>query len=316
MAVLAADLGGTKCRVARVDAAFNVHDAVLIDTVMDRSVFLEALDAAVVQVLAGAPKDSRPTACGVGTAGLVGLDGSTIGPSPNVPLGDFNLGAHLASGHGLDRVVVLNDGRASALGESLRGAAKGKNPLLALFFGTGIGIGMVFDGKSFAGAGNAAGEIGHTPYIRGGRTCVCGRAGCYEAYCGGRAIEQRGREAAPGATIRGVGDVLALAAEGHAGAQQVLAEAEAAAGALVAGAATLLNPGAVVLGGGLVGGWSGFAERVEASAREWVSAAVSDSLVFERSMGGSDAILWGAAAAAGCQFEVAGEPHGSQDVAG
>ncbi|MCU0867383.1 MAG: ROK family protein [Planctomycetes bacterium] len=308
--VLAGDLGGTKCRFALISADFGVHGVQHVPTVRERGPFLAALERAIETILSAVPAGlERPTAAGFGTAGVIPRDGRSIEVAPNLPLDGFPLAQHVEARFGL-RTTLLNDGRASAWGEFLRGHAAGRDPLLCLFFGTGIGIGLIVDGKPFAGATNAAGEIGHTTFRPGGRRCPCGGLGHFEAYCGGRAITERAlaeigpppatAASAPSATGWTVGAVVRAAATpgpGQAAAQAILAEAEAAACALVANACTLLNPGAVVLGGGVLSGWPLLQERIVAHVPTATSRPIHRDLQFVPTLGGSDAILWGAAAA-------------------
>jgi len=299
--VLAGDLGGTKCRFALITEDYGVHATQRVDTVRDRGPFLERMQAALEAVLEQGRSDGLepPAAVGIGAAGVVGNDGEALGDPPNLPLGGFPLRTWLQ-----DRmdapVTLLNDGRASAWGEYLRGHASGQDPMLCLFFGTGIGIGLIADGKPYGGAGNAAGEIGHTIYRPGGRVCPCGGVGHFEAYCGGRAITERAAEAL-GARPDGwnVGAVVRAADAGQAAAREILDDAATAAIAMVANAATLLNPAAVVLGGGVLSGWPDLRSRIVDGVRRDTDPLIHSSLRFVDSLGGSDAILWGAAAATG-----------------
>lgn len=301
--VLAGDLGGTKCRYALIGEDFSVHRVQHVPTVRERTPFLAGLEQAIATVLADLPAGLEPPiAAGFGTAGVVPVDGGRILQAPNLPLDGFPLAAHVQQRFGLPTTLV-NDGRASAFGEFLRGHAVGLDPLLCLFFGTGIGIGLIVDGRPYGGAANAAGEIGHTTYRPGGRSCPCGAAGHFEAYCGGRPITERAAEELGAPPARGwtVGEVVAAAAADDARgakARGILDEAALAAGTLVANACTLLNPAAVVLGGGVLDGWPALRVRIEQHLREHVRPPVSE-VVFAASLGGSDAILWGAAAATG-----------------
>lgn len=308
--VLAGDLGGTKCRFALVAEDFTVLRVQRVATVRERAPFLADFDRAIAAVLADLPAGyEAPTAAGFGTAGVIPLDGQSIDHAPNLPLDGFPLAQHVEQRFGL-RTTLLNDGRASALGEYLRGLAVGRDPLLCLFFGTGIGIGLIVGGRPFAGATNAAGEIGHTIYVPGGRHCPCGGPGHFEAYCGGRAIVERAAERlgpAPGQPAKGgvawsVGDVVAVAGgstAAAAAAQAILDEAATAACTLVANCCTLLNPSAVVLGGGVLDGWPALRTKIEAHVRQVTSRLIHEQLTFVPSLGGSDAILWGAAGATG-----------------
>lgn len=302
--VLAGDLGGTKCRYALVAEDYSVLAVQHVPTIRDRAPFLAAMEQALRTILASVPAHcAAPSAAGFGTAGVIPRDGRSIEVAPNLPLDHFPLADHVERLFGL-RTTLLNDGRASAFGEFLRGHAAGCDPLLCLFFGTGIGIGLIVDGKPFRGGSNAAGEIGHTIFRPGGRRCPCGGLGHFEAYCGGRAITERAAEmlGAPTGGAWTVGSVVAAAASPgpmQAGAEAILRDAEEAACALVANCCTLLNPTAVVLGGGVLSGWPALGPRIEAQVRSSTSVPIHRELRFVPTLGGSDAILWGAAAATG-----------------
>lgn len=301
--VLAGDLGGTKCRYALVAEDFGVHSVQHVPTVRERAPFLAGMERAIEAILADLPRGlDRPGAIGFGTAGVIPRGGTTIDRAPNLPLDGFPLGAHVTQRFGLP-TTLLNDGRASALGEYLRGHAVGRDPLLCLFFGTGIGIGLVVDGRPYGGAANAAGEIGHTTFRPEGRRCPCGALGHFEAYCGGRAITERAA-AELGPRAEGVWTVgrvveVATAANAPAAATAILADAASAACTLTENACTLLNPSAVVLGGGVLSGWPALRERIEQHVRRSTGGPIHRDLMFVPSLGGSDAILWGAAAATG-----------------
>lgn len=296
--VLAADLGGTKCRVALVTEDQRVVAAQRIPTSRDRSVFLPALDAAFSAALASRPAGiEAPTAIGVGTAGVITADGRSIEMAPNLPLDRFPMVEHLRERFRLP-AALLNDGRASAMGEFAIGDARGADPLLCLFFGTGIGIGLIVGGRPHAGADNAAGEIGHTIFVPGGRKCPCGGLGHFEAYCGGRAIQERLRDALGPSPDGAMWSLDGALATGRPEARVLLDDAWTAAAVCAANACTLFNPRAVVLGGGVVEAWPELATRIESFVREQCSSAITRNLRFCGSKAGSDAILIGAAAAA------------------
>ena len=297
-AVLAADLGGTKCRFAMVSGTGRVLGLCETKTSHDPKVFLAALLAGLESArTAPDARRLRPVAIGVGTAGVIATDHRSIRNAPNLPVAGYPLATLLKKRFGLPAALV-NDGRASAMGEYLNGKAKGKDPLLVLFFGTGIGIGLIVDGRPYEGASNAAGEIGHTIHVPGGRLCPCGQRGCYEAYCGGGPIVARANAELG---LRSGGqpwDLRALRALARRDvrAAAILADAERAATALVASACTLLNPRAVVLGGGVLQkGWPALAGKIERFVRKHCTPSVLARLRFVPALAGSDAILLGAA---------------------
>jgi glucokinase len=298
--VLAADLGGTKCRVALVTEDNQVLGAQRLPTSRDRSVFLPALEQAFANALAERPAAVEPPqGIGIGTAGVITADGRGVERAPNLPLDNFALAAHFEAKLSLP-TSLLNDGRASAWGEFRTGTGRGLDPLLCLFFGTGIGIGIMAGGKPHQGADNAAGEIGHTIWQHGGRRCPCGGHGHFEAYCGGRAILERSQDLLGPNPNSGPWTAATIAALNNPAATAILDDAALAASICTANACTLWNPRAVVLGGGLIEGWPALAERIESYVRMHCSAAITRRLQFHRSAGGSDAILIGAAASTGC----------------
>jgi glucokinase len=133
--VLAADLGGTKCRFGLVDEQGGVHCATRIPSTMDVEVLLDGMVGAFRHATAGRPAGvEAPHAVGVGTAGIIGVDRKTVEWVGNLPLTGFPLGQRLEASLGVPATVV-NDGRASAMGEARFGHARGRDPLLALFFG-------------------------------------------------------------------------------------------------------------------------------------------------------------------------------------
>lgn len=194
--MLAVDVGGTKLEVGIVDAdgvvlarercatpARGTADA-LFDAVM-------GLVAAVGDTAA-----RRPLACGVGSGGPMTRGGASVSPV-NIPAWrDFPLRDRLAASTGLP-TFVDNDAKALALAEGWKGAARGTRDYLAMVVSTGVGGGIVLDGRLLDGADGNAGHIGHICVEPDGRICGCGARGCLEAEASGTAIEAfSGRPAA------------------------------------------------------------------------------------------------------------------------
>lgn len=134
-------------------------------------------------------------------------------------------------------VVIDNDANTGALGEARFGAGRGHRHLLYVNVGTGIGAGVVLNGRLYRGADGLAGEIGHVTVARNGRSCACGKRGCLEAYASGRAI--------------GGPEVTRAAAAGDASARGRLDDAARWLALALGGAANVLNPSALILGGGV-----------------------------------------------------------------
>ena len=147
---------------------------------------------------------------------------------------------------------MAQDCRAAALGEYLFGAAQGRKLVLCVTLGTGIGTGIVIDGKIFGGALGSAGEVGHITAYPGGRVCGCGRQGCVEAYTAGRGIERTAREHPSWAgTNKTSEDVFAEAAAGGKDALKIISDALELLGQALCTAVNMLSPDAIIFSGGM-----------------------------------------------------------------
>jgi len=185
--LLAVDIGGTKMEAGLVTSDGRIVDRSRIPTptVPDPESVFEALASAVTGLLERAP--DRPVACGVGCGGPMASGGATVSPL-NIPAWrGFPLRDRLADLVALP-VTVDNDAKALALGEGWRGAARGCPDFLAMVVSTGVGGGIVLDGRLLDGSGGNAGHIGHVVVEPDGRRCACGGLGCLEAEASGTAI--------------------------------------------------------------------------------------------------------------------------------
>ncbi|MDQ2726465.1 MAG: ROK family protein [Actinomycetota bacterium] len=181
--VLAVDVGGTKMAVAVVDGAGRLVWSTRGPTPSDGTDPFGALERLVGDV----PRELSPVACGVGIGGPMTGAGGLVSPL-NIPAWrDFPLGDRLASRTGLD-TWVDNDAKALALGEAWVGAAVGLRGFLAMVVSTGIGGGIVLDGRLLDGDDGNAGHVGHVVVEPDGRRCECGGHGCLEAEASGLSI--------------------------------------------------------------------------------------------------------------------------------
>ena len=185
--MLAVDVGGTKMAAAVVDGDGRVLSRASTPTPR------EADAGAVLAALLDAVRRSSPDgalACGVGCAGPMSAGGATVSPL-NIPgWRDFPLLDRLSAQLALP-VVVDNDAKALARGESWKGAGAGVPSFLAMVVSTGVGGGLVVDGRLLDGASGNAGHVGHVVVVPGGAPCACGSRGCLEAEISGTAIGRR-----------------------------------------------------------------------------------------------------------------------------
>jgi glucokinase-like ROK family protein len=159
-------------------------------------------------------------------------------------------------------VSLSNDSELGALGEWAAGAGRGEQNLAYIKIGTGIGAGLLLEGKIYRGVTGSAGEIGHLTIEENGPLCACGNHGCLEAIAGGRAIAQQGQAAARNGQrtqLTNIKPIEAITARHVASAarlgdlvsQQILTRAGTYVGIAIAGVVNMINPGMVIIGGGV-----------------------------------------------------------------
>jgi glucokinase len=187
--VVAVDVGGTKIEAALVAPDGTVSARRRVATpVQDEAAMWSAVTGLVDGVMADArDAGQRPAVVGVGCGGPMSAGGATVSPLNIGAWREFPLRDRLAAHTGLP-TFVDNDAKALALAEGWRGAAVGERDYLAMVVSTGVGGGIVCDGRLLDGASGNAGHIGHVIVVPNGRPCACGAAGCLEAEASGTAI--------------------------------------------------------------------------------------------------------------------------------
>lgn len=181
---LGIDLGGTNIAVGVVDENFNIIGRGKKKTNCPRPADEICDDMATAARMAiedaGITMDDIDT-IGIGAPGSINPFTGVIAVSNNLDFENVHMGEMLKERLGRD-VFLENDANAAAYGEFLAGAGKGTKDMVAITLGTGVGGGIIIDGKLFAGSNLAGGELGHTVIVHGGEPCTCGRKGCWEAY--------------------------------------------------------------------------------------------------------------------------------------
>ncbi|HSK98242.1 MAG TPA: ROK family protein [Euzebyales bacterium] len=186
------DIGGTNTTGALVTDDHEVVERAKRTTPVDGP---DAVIDMVIEMVKGF--GDRPSAVGIGVPGPVS-DGVVTRP-PNLAHwpARVELGPRLSSALGLP-VEVGNDANVGALAEWVAGAGRGARFLLGVWLGTGVGGGLILDGRPYTGAFGGAGEFGHMVVHQGGAQCGCGRRGCIEAYAGRAAMERSAAMAVAG----------------------------------------------------------------------------------------------------------------------
>ncbi len=206
---------------------------------------------------------SKIRGIGVGAPGPLDRKRGIVITTPNLGWSDFPLRDTVAGATGLP-VRIDNDANCATLGEWWQGAARGARHVIGMTIGTGIGGGIIVDGKLYHGSSDVAGEIGHTTIDVTGRRCKCGNYGCLEAYASGPSIAERAREAIAGdehaflaRMVQGelsritAATVYDAARQGDEVALDVVRETARLLGAGVANLLNIFNPEVVVLAGGV-----------------------------------------------------------------
>jgi len=256
------DVGGTKIAGGVVDASGTILEELTVESPAEDTA---AISDAIGDLVAGLRSRHAVERVGVGAAGYVNKDRSTVYFAANLAWRDVDLRAELEERIGLP-VAIENDANAAAWGEFTYGGGKDVDDLLLVTVGTGVGGGVVLDGELHRGAFGIAAEIGHARVVPDGIPCGCGNHGCLEAYASGTALVREARNAAeaglPEAAAlleRAHGDVEAIdgplvtaaARDGDAFAVEQLRRLGTWLGEGIATLTAVLDPAVIVIGGGV-----------------------------------------------------------------
>ena len=269
--ILGVDLGGTNIVVGAIsrdgDRQIGMRSEPTqsergVESVVDR--IAEMVEEVIAEVIAtaGATRDDI-LGVGIGAPGPLDRERGVVVVAPNLGWRQYPLRDAVSERLGLP-ATLDNDANCATLGEWWQGAARGARHVVGLTIGTGIGGGIIIDGKLHHGASDVAGEIGHTTIDLTGRYCRCGNYGCLEAYASGPAIAQRAREALERDEISALhriveGDLSRLTAatvyeaakSGDALARELVRDTATFLGAGIANLLNVFNPDVVVIAGGV-----------------------------------------------------------------
>ena len=232
------------------------------ETVVDRMVAL--IEGSIGDAIrdAGARREDF-LGVGIGSPGPLDRERGIVIVTPNLGWQNYPLRDRISSMVGLP-ATLDNDANCATLGEWWLGAAKGSRHVVGMTIGTGIGGGLILDGRLYHGASDVAGEIGHTTIDPAGRRCKCGNYGCLEAYASGPNIAERAREELRGGTasilpsmVNGrleeitAQTVYDAAHRGDVLAREVVRDTARVLGAAIANLLNIFNPDCVVIAGGV-----------------------------------------------------------------
>lgn len=258
------DVGGTKVLGGVVSETGEILTTARRDTPREGG---RALTQAIADVANELAHEFPVDSIGVSAAGFISSDRKTILATPNIAeWNGVNLDRELNEILG-KRIVLENDANAAAWGEFKFGAGRGRNDLMLLTLGTGVGGGLILDGALFRGAFGIGAELGHIRIVPEGHLCGCGIRGCLEQYSSGSALLRHAREAisaspdiARNLLARGDGTLEGLkgqhitdaAREGDPVAMAAFNTMASYLGAGIASLCAVIDPSCIVIGGGVI----------------------------------------------------------------
>ena len=192
--VIGVDLGGTNIRAAAVSPEGGILRAERLKT--EASEGYEAVVKRIVSavVLASELMADKPSAVGLAVAGAVDVEKGVVTWSPNFPdWRNVPVARDVSALLGAP-VLIENDSTAAPAVDGWIGSARGERNFVMMTLGTGVGGGVVLDGRVWRGSTGMAGELGHIPVREGGRICGCGKRGCLEVYASANAVAKTARE--------------------------------------------------------------------------------------------------------------------------
>ncbi len=308
------DLGGTKILTAAADCRGGVLGRVKVPTGADLGLdhvvneIVRSVELALQQ--AGITAENV-AAVGVGAPGPLDPRVGLVYLAPNLGWRNVPLGEILGRRLNLP-VFVDNDANLAALGECVYGAGRGADNLVYITVSTGVGGGLILGGKIYHGFSGGAGEIGHLTVAEDGPLCGCGNSGCLEAVASGTAIANRAKAlieegrglgilSEAGGHKDGVSAraVAAAASRGDGEAIMIMRDAGRYLGVAVAGIINLLNPSAVVLGGGVMqSGRILWEAMLDETRRRALGPALQGVAIVRAALGGEAGVMGALALAA------------------
>ncbi len=332
------DLGGTNLRIAAITSAGDLLEKITLGTkvTLGRDHVINEMCEAIQRLSTKYKAAGKLIGAGIGVPGIIDMATGMLRKSANLPgWEEYPVRGEIERRLNA-RVVLDNDANVAALGEQWLGAARGVPNMAVITLGTGIGGGIVLEGKIWHGMNGMAGEFGHVTIEPEGQACGCGNRGCAEQYASASAIVRMAREAiasgeapalaqaASSGAEFGAQSIYNLAIQGDEHARCIFRSFGRSLGILMAGLVNVLNLEMFVIGGGVSSGWNAFAPNMFKELRErsivYAATAPADPLrsesigneegasaqaesrtkrktIITRALLGSDAGLYGAARA-------------------
>ena len=294
--IIGIDLGGTNLKVALLDLNYNIKDRETLSTrsFMEKEDLILGIEHCVNRFIKyNNLSKAQILGVGLGLPGQVDARAGIVHFFPNIPgWKEVKFRDILRKKLGL-AIFLDNDAKLMALAEHKLGAARGFRNVLCMTLGTGIGGGIIINGKLYRGFNNAAGEVGHLPINENGAACNCGSSGCLEAYVGNRRIITQAKKIFKrNITLEKLSQ---LAAKHNRLAIAIWHNTGRHLGFALAGVVNLLNLDAIVIGGGVAGAGSLLFDTIRNRLKEQAMSVQAKHVRIFKAKLGNDAGLIGAA---------------------
>jgi len=306
--VIGIDVGGTNLRGALVGADGKIKKRMKIASGADQGI--ETVIGNLVSLIGSVSEGEYVSAVGFGIPGIIDFKDGIITQAPNISnVNNYPIRQNLHSriGDGIG-VIVENDANCAAVGEWWMGAGKDVDSLVMITLGTGVGGGIIFDGKLWRGADGFGGEVGHMTIYPGGPRCNCGNYGCLEVYSSATGIRRMVKETlsdpdAATALRDLVRDedpgripevVMKAASDGDEAALKIWEQFGTALGIGMASLVNILNVEMIVIGGGVSQAWDLFIDRAIAELKRRALRAPAERVKVMKSVLGDDEGIIGA----------------------
>jgi glucokinase len=285
------DVGGTKVAAARIAGTEVVEPVVHPTDLSGSDALMAGIEVAIREV---SDRSGEPDAVGIGMPSQIDFATGTIVSSVNIPFEGVALGTELGERLGVP-VYLDNDANCAALAEAMFVEDAPAQHLVMLTLGTGVGGGVVIDGRIFRGASGLGAELGHTVIDPDGPECPgsCPNRGCLEAFCSGTALEREATARANGERVKGK-QVVAAAREGDADAQDLLDQLARWLGVGISNFINVFEPAHFVIGGGLSAAADLFLDGAVREAKSRALPALFERVRISVANAGNDAGVIGA----------------------
>ena len=306
--VVGVDIGGTNLRAASIDRTGKILSRKSRSS--DAKKGIEYVMKNLISLLTEIIAYERVSSIGIGIPGIIDIDKGILTQAPNISeVKNYPFKEKLIHQLGSDiDVTIENDAHCAALGEWWLGAGKEVNSLIILTLGTGLGGGIILNGRLWRGANGMAGEIGHMTIDPDGPRCNCGNFGCLESFASAEAIRRMVREALrnknldtilrnqiENVTIHDIPETVSRAARiGDKFALEIWASIGKVLGIAIANLTNLLNVEVIIIGGGLSNSWELFIPFTMIEAKKRGLRAPMANVEIKKCDLGDDAGLLGA----------------------